>query len=264
MNELNLILRKRLIGKSKVEYMDHYINQFDGCKHGCYYCWGRILKRMDYETWVKPKVVSNAIELLDKELPRMKNKIHRLIVGNATDSYQPIERKIRLTRAILKKLIAYDVRFTTLTKNSLVLRDLDLFKNYEKCCVGFSITTDNDEIRKKYEPHSSSIIERIEAIKNLKMNGIKIWGSIEPILPYSETTKIIRILEPYVDWWVFGKLNYVKINDPNYMKRCLNLIKLADKLNLNYLVKKELRNYIKPNQLKRIESKTLFDFCHTE
>lgn len=239
------IERKTIIGKSGVEYMGHYINHYDGCAHGCTYCWSRLVKRRTYEEWIDPKVVVNTIELLEQELPKKKNKIHRLWISNSTDSYQSIEEKIGLTRKILEKLIEHEVRFAVLTKSSLVLRDLDLFSTYEKCCVGLTITCFKDSLREKYEPYASSVEERIEAVKILKDRGVKTFVNIEPILPYSDPIKIVESLRDYdIDWWVFGKLNYAKNFDVNYKQKCRALITFADELNLNYLVKDELRKYL--------------------
>lgn len=231
------------IRKSNVEYMDYYLNYVRGCSHGCSYCWSRRLQGIPYEEWIKPEL--RPIDGLDEQLEIWKPKISRLFLCNSSDAYQPIARKT--TREIMSKLIRNNIRFTILTKSHEALNDIDLLKNYPRCCIGFSITTDDDEQRVRWEPYSSSIQERIKAIRQFKDAGVKTWISMEPILPDSSPERILLELKDDVDWWVFGRLNYHQVNNTWYREKARALIDIAKRYNLNFYIKKELRELINSN-----------------
>jgi len=233
------------IRKSNVEYMDHYLNYIRGCSHGCSYCWSRRLQGIPYEKWIKPEL--RAIDGLDEQLRIWKPKIHRLFLCNSSDAYQPIARKT--TREIIQKLIRHDIQFTILTKSHAALNDVDLLKEYPRCCIGFSITTDNDEQRREWEPYSSSIQERLKAVRQFKDAGVKTWISMEPILPDSSPERILLELKDDVDWWIFGRLNYHPVNNTWYREKGKTLIDLAKRHSLKIYVKKELRELISSDPL---------------
>lgn len=137
-----------------------------------------------------------------------------------------------------------------MTKSDAVLHDLDLLNAYPDCCIGFSITTDNDDQRRKWEPYSNSIPERMEAVKKLKEAGVKTWVSIEPILPESSPEKILIELKDDVDWWVLGQLNYYPIDRVWYREKGKLIVDLAKKEQLNIYVKKDFRKTIFQTSLK--------------
>lgn len=221
-----------------VEYMDYYLNYYViGCAHGCHYCWSRRLQEIPYEEWVRPKL--KAIDGLDEQLKSWKSKVHRIYLCNNTDAYQPIARAT--TREVVKKLIHHDIVFSILTKSHAVLGDLDLFKAYPKCSIGLSITTDDDGQRREWEPHSSSISDRIDTVRKLKEAGVKTWVSLNPILPGSSPEKILLELKDHVDWWVFGQMNYYDIDHAWYREKGRLLMDLAEKEHLDFYVLEDLR-----------------------
>ncbi len=204
-----------LIGKSKVEYMDYYLNYVRGCSHGCLYCWSRLRQNIPYEEWIKPKLRS--IDGLDEQLEKFKSKIHRLFVCNSADAYQPAARAT--TREVVKKLIQHKIRFTILTKSDAALNDLDLLEAYPKCCVGFSVTTDDEGQRRKWEPCSSSIQERINAIRRLKEVGVRTWVSMEPILPESSPEKVEIDFKNGSHFLQVHFFKHVRMKVPNYSRK---------------------------------------------
>ena len=236
------VLRKNLLYKTKVEYGDYALNHYEGCQHGCKYCYARLIKKKPYQVWVKARPVANAISLLRKELPVLRNEIKEVYLCFSCDPYMPLEKKTQLTQRIIKILMENDVAFSILTKSHLVLRDLSLLRDYEKCRVGLTVTTLNDNIRVYWEPYSSSIEDRIEALKILHECGVKTWVSVEPIL---DTTYVdlIHKLHEYVDQFVFGKLNYMKSN-LNWQKVAEKIVETCKELGLNFILKKELARYL--------------------
>lgn len=148
-------------------------------------------------------------------------------------------------RYILPILIEYKLPFSILTKSDLVMRDLDLLKGYDNCKVGFTIITLNDSVRRLLEPMAPSIDRRIKALKKLHDEGIKTWVSVEPILPdfqWSNPIEIILKLKDFVDWWVFGRLNYVSGIKPKLYKIASDEISnICNQLGVQYLIKKEMK-----------------------
>ncbi|TKJ27699.1 MAG: hypothetical protein CEE40_12995, partial [Chloroflexi bacterium B3_Chlor] len=104
--------------------------------------------------------------------------------GTVTDAYQPLEKGYGLTRACLEVLVYYDFPVSILTKSALVLRDLDLIKRLKQVEVAFTIITLDDEIRRRFEPRSSPISERLEALGALAEAGIFTWAFCGPLLTF--------------------------------------------------------------------------------
>jgi DNA repair photolyase len=123
----------------------------------------------------------NAAEILPKELVRVRQRGTALL-GSVTDAYQPVERKYKITRAVLTALLEVQFPVSILTKSDLVLRDLDLLKQFEDCTVGLTITTLDEEVRRRFEPRSTSVAKRLSALRVLHENGIAIYAFIGPIL----------------------------------------------------------------------------------
>jgi len=148
-------------------------------------------------TFVDVKI--NASEVLRKELSK-NPKIGVALLGSVTDAYQPLERKYKITRSIIEVLSEYRFPFSILTKSDLVLRDLDILKKLDNLDVGLTITTMNDNVRRHFEPHSSSVESRVRALKELHENGISTYVFIGPILPrLTEIRPIVSTVKNFVN-----------------------------------------------------------------
>ena len=155
--------------------MEYSLNPYQGCEHGCSYCYARPTHEywgfsagIDFER--KIMVKKNAPELLENFF-RKRNYIPKTIMlsGN-TDCYQPIERELKITRKILEVCLAYRHPVSILSKNALVLRDLDLFIKMNELnliSVALSIPTMNEDLRRKMEPRTSSAIKKLEALSKI-------------------------------------------------------------------------------------------------
>jgi DNA repair photolyase len=173
---------KSILNKSGI--LDYCINPYTGCQHACNYCYARFMKKYtkhkeEWGDFVDIKI--NAPEILKNELTTKQPK--SIFISSVTDPYQPLEKKYKLTRRILEILSEHDIPVTIQTKSSLVLRDLDLIKKFSDIEIGFTITSLDDEVRKHFEPNSSSVGERLAALKILKENNIKTYVFFGPILP---------------------------------------------------------------------------------
>lgn len=199
------IQAKNILSKSKV--YDWTINPYVGCQHGCIYCYAKFMKRFSghKENWGEfVDVKMNAPELLSQEIK--KKKKGRVWISGVCDPYQPVEKKYELTKKCLEILQRNNWPVTIQTKSPLVLRDLELLKKFQEIEVGFTITTDDEEIRKIFEPRTAPINKRIETLDKLHQEGIKTYAMIAPLLPKAEN--LVPKLKGKVDYVIIDKMNY--------------------------------------------------------
>jgi len=199
------IQAKNILSKSKV--YDWTINPYVGCQHGCIYCYAKFMKRFSghKENWGEfVDVKMNAPELLSQEIK--KKKKGRVWVSGVCDPYQPLEKKYELTKKCLEILQRNNWPVTIQTKSPLVLRDLELLKKFQEIEVGFTITTDDEEIRKIFELRTAPINERIKTLDKLHQEGIKTYAMIAPLLPKAEG--LVPKLKGKVDYVIIDKMNY--------------------------------------------------------
>ncbi|ACQ93019.1 Radical SAM domain protein [Tolumonas auensis DSM 9187] len=202
---INEIQSKSILSASKV--YDYVVNPYVGCQHGCSYCYARYMKRFTghKEPWGEfVDVKINAAELLQKEINKKKKA--KVWISGVCDPYQPLEAKYELTRKCLQILAQNDWPVVIQTRSPLVLRDIDIIKEAKHFEVGFSITTADDEIRKLFEPHAPSIMERLNSLAELHQSGIRTYAMIAPILPGAED--LVEMLEGIVDYIYVDRMNY--------------------------------------------------------
>lgn len=206
--KIKLVNVKSVITKSKLPGTNFVINPYIGCQHACIYCYADFIKRFtghaneDWGRFVDVKINSSEATKITKI------DGNAILIGSVTDPYQQVEAKYKVTRSILKKLLSSEVRLEILTKSKLVCRDIDLFSQYRSIKIGISLNTLEKNIAKKIEPYASSPKARIEAIKQLKKNGIITYLFISPIFPEITNYKeIIYETKDYVDEFLFENLN---------------------------------------------------------
>ena len=181
-------------------FMDSYdytLNPYSGCFFGCTYCYAaffaRSKEKMDnWGHWVEVK--ENAIELLRKK--RSKTLEGKTIyMSSVTDPYQPIEKKLELTRGILEILLIHQPRLVIQTRSPLIVRDIDLLKKFENLQVNMTVTTDSEEIRKVFEPQCPKNSVRLSAIRKVVQAGIQSVITMTPLLPINNLDNFIRQLK---------------------------------------------------------------------
>lgn len=211
------IHRNTLIYKTGVEYGDYTLNHVFGCSHGCKYpCYAyQMMKRFgkvkSYDEWLEPSIVENAIEILERELPKYKNKIRMLHLCFSTDPFMLGKREISdMSLEILKKANQLGVPCSVLTKGELPKSLCELSKDNE---YGITLITLDEDFRKQMEPGASSIENRVNSLKYLHEQGCKTWVSIEPYpTPNFIVQDLKLILEKiaFVDKVIFGRMHYNK------------------------------------------------------
>ena len=170
---------------------DRSINPYRGCEHGCIYCFARpshayygLSSGLDFETQLFAK--PNAVQLLEKELRSKKYCPRTIAIGTNTDPYQPIERRHRLMRGVLKVLAKFNHPVTILTKSALIERDIDILAPMAQAGVTramLSITTLNPALARKMEPRASSPRRRFEAVRKLAAAGVPVGVMTAPMIP---------------------------------------------------------------------------------
>ena len=175
------------------------LNPYAGCAFKCSYCYvpkfpGKHNFK-EWGNWIEVKV--NAAELIRKERALVFGS--KIFFSSATDPYQYIELKYRLSRACLKELLKYQpAKITMHTRSHLILEDLDLLQAFgERLSVGVSITTDSDAISRQFEPMAPSISRRLQLIEALHKANIKVHASIAPILPHNPE-RLVAAISPFV------------------------------------------------------------------
>jgi DNA repair photolyase len=148
----------------------------------------------------------NAPEVLSKQLQRARRGT--VWISSVCDPYQPLEAKYGLTRRCLKELLEKQFPVNIQTKSKLVLRDLDLLKNFKEIEVGFTITTNDEKIAKLFEPGASSIAERVKALEKLRASGIRTFAFIGPLLP-GDPEKLVADLAGLVNRVFIDRMNYL-------------------------------------------------------
>jgi len=214
---MDKIVRKSLLYKSQVEYGDFCINHVEGCAHGCKFpCYAMLLKRRcgiirDYQEWIKPKIVSNALDLLQAELPRYGNRINRVHLCFSTDPFMFGYPEVSdLSTRIIEELNNSDIRSIVLTKGVLPAT-LATIGRQKKNEFGITLVSLDENFRAAYEPYSAPYSERISSLRQLHQRGLKTWVSIEPFpTPNIGEQDLSAILQKisFVDKIVFGRMNY--------------------------------------------------------
>jgi DNA repair photolyase len=169
----------------------HSINPYRGCEHGCVYCYARPTHEylgfnagIDFET--KIVVKRDAARLARAEMMRRSWKPVPVSISGVTDPYQPIERKLGITRAVLETMHEFRNPVCIVTKNALVLRDLDILSEmatYGGAAVFLSITTLDRDLARRMEPRTSSPAMRLHALRTLSDAGVPVGVSMSPLIP---------------------------------------------------------------------------------
>jgi DNA repair photolyase len=182
---------------------DSSINPYRGCEHGCVYCYARPMHEylglsagLDFET--KIMVKEDAPELLRAHLARAKWEPRFIALSGATDPYQPIERKLQLTRRVLQVLAEFRNPVGVITKNALVARDADVLAElarFNAVSVTVSVTSLDTELLRVMEPRTSHPRKRLEAVRVLADAGVPVGINIMPVIPALNDHEIPAILE---------------------------------------------------------------------
>ncbi len=196
---------------NKVERSDiglaYSMNPYQGCEHGCIYCYAR----NSHEYWgynagidFEKKIIvkRNAASVLARTFEKPNWEVLPIMFSGNTDCYQPIERKLQITRSMLQVIATYKHPVGMITKNHLITRDIDILKDLaaqQLVHVSISITSARDEIRQKLEPRASAISQRLKTVEALAKENIPVNVMIAPIIPGINHHEIPQIMKQIAD-----------------------------------------------------------------
>ncbi|WP_299115423.1 PA0069 family radical SAM protein [uncultured Winogradskyella sp.] len=183
--------------------MAYSMNMYQGCEHGCIYCYARNSHEywgysagLDFERRILVK--KDAPKLLETLLKKKSWKAHTIVMSGNTDCYQPAEKQFQLTRQCLEVFLKYKHPVGIITKNSLILRDLEVLKALAKdnlIGVNISITSLSEDTRRILEPRTATIKKRLETVKTLSENGIPVNVMLAPIIPSINSHEILPMAQ---------------------------------------------------------------------
>ncbi len=187
--------------------MQYSMNPYQGCEHGCIYCYARNTHEfwgysagLDFER--KILIKKDAPLLLEAKLKSKRWRAKTIVLSGNTDCYQPAEKKFGITRACLEVFLKYRHPVGIITKNALILRDLDILKALAKdglIGVNVSVTSLSEETRRILEPRTVSIKKRLKTIRILSENDIPVNAMLAPIIPGINSHEIINLAKAVSD-----------------------------------------------------------------
>lgn len=183
------------------------VNPYQGCEHGCIYCYARNAHEywgysagLDFER--KIIVKRNVADILEQQFNKKGYKPAVIMLSGNTDCYQPIERKLKLTRGILEVMLRYRHPVSIISKNNLILRDLDIISELAKLKlvhVAVTINSLNEELRQKMEPRTVTAKGRLQVIKKLSHAGIPVMLMCAPIVPGLNSDEMPALIKAAAD-----------------------------------------------------------------
>lgn len=245
------IERKSMLYKTGVEYGDYTMNHVLGCSHGCKYpCYAFALKKRfgqvpTYEQWLQPYLVSNTLDLLDLEIPRLRDKIESVELCFTTDPFMyEYDEIAEMSKAAIRRLNADGIRCSILTKGLLPVDLADCSPDNE---YGITLITLDETYRETMEPYAAPCTARLAALRALHDRGCNTWVSIEPYpTPNVIEQELHEILESvsFADKIIFGRLHYSKAvsaypdHKQFYNERAKEVIKFCEERGISYHIKK--------------------------
>ena len=181
--------------------MLYSMNPYQGCEHGCIYCYARNTHEfwgysagLDFERRILVK--KSAPELLEAKIKHRKWVAQTIVLSGNTDCYQPAEQKFEITRKCLEVFLKYRHPVGIITKNAVILRDLDILKElnvHQLVGVNISVTSLSEETRRTLEPRTASIQKRLKTIKVLSENNIPVNAMLAPMIPGINSHELLKL-----------------------------------------------------------------------
>ncbi|GAA3971637.1 PA0069 family radical SAM protein [Mucilaginibacter dorajii] len=249
---------KKIVSESHSPDLSHMysINPYQGCEHGCIYCYARnsheyygFSAGLDFER--KIIIKPNAPELLEQYFNKKNYKPVCIMLSGNTDCYQPVERRLQITRRLLEVFLQYKNPVSIITKNNVILRDMDILTELAAMNlvhVNVSITSLNEQLRQKLEPRTVTATGRLSVVQKLSEKGIPVRVMAAPIIPGLNSNEVPNIIKAAADRGALAAgFTMVRLNGsiaeifsdwiykafPDRAEKVLNLIKSCHDGNLN-------------------------------
>lgn len=226
------------------EYSRLACNPYKGCGNGCLYCWVPKHLRMSRPDFDNPQSRPDFISELAKDAKKYQYMgiTEQVLLSFTTDPYNPLDKKLKLTRQTIKILQAHGMSVCILTKGgSRALRDIDLFRP-DRDSFATTLTTLDEKQSLKWEPHAALPQDRIGTLKAFYEAGIFPWVSLEPVFDTEQALQIIRETHSFINHFKVGKMNYMELGI-DWRKFYFDVTGLLDELRCDYYIKDDLRAY---------------------
>lgn len=201
------------------------VNPYRGCEHGCIYCYARpshsflgLSPGLDFETRLFYK--ENAAELLEQELSQPGYQCGVISLGSNTDAYQPIERRLGITRALLEVMLRFRQPLWLITKSTLIERDAELLAEMAQAnlvSVAISVTSMSDALKRTLEPRAAGPAARLRSIERLAKVGIPVSVMFSPVIPFVNDADMESVLKAAAEVGAVGA-RYVFLRLPHELK----------------------------------------------
>lgn len=234
-------------GAGFMESYDYTLNPYEGCFFGCTYCYAAFFarskeKQNDWGKWVTVK--ENALALLRR---KRTSTLHdkTIYMSSVTDPYQPVERKLELTRDLLRLLAErFQPRLVIQTRSPLVTRDLDLLQKLKYVQVNMTVTTDSEEVRQAFEPTCPNNRARLRAIQQVDSAGINTCITLTPLLPVEDPEQLANnLVDTGVDDFIIQPFHATKGRFVAGTRQ--QAMKMIEKYNWNQKRYEEVRRILK-------------------
>ena len=263
-------------GKAR-EYSPLALNIYNGCDHGCKYCYVPNIVRKTGKSFMDVSQRSQLLIKIENDCRKLSKNKQQVLLSFTGDPYCHYNDESKQTRAALEILLKYKLPVAILTKGgSRCLQDLDIFKKFRnQIKIGATLTITDEQKVKEMEPGAATITERLETLGILYEAGIKTWVSIEPVIYPDQSLKLMELTMPFVNQFKVGKLNHYeeqerKIDWHLFVKTAVELLRSANK---QFYIKQDLAafkndfelttdetnmDYLTLNYQPRIEDNQLF------
>lgn len=243
------------VSKSKIPGNDYVINPYVGCPHKCVYCYAEYMRKFSGH----PEAWGDFLDVKVCPVPLKPGMLFRtnVLLSSVTDPYNPYEQKYEVTRKVIKQLAYCQAHVRVLSKSALIVRDLEIFKQFKHFEAALSFSSADEAFRLRAEPGASSVEDKVSALKTLHENGIKTAVMLAPIFPeITDWKKVIELTRPYTDRYGFDSLNM----RPAYQKRVLDFV--ADHYPQHLPLYEEIYVEEKPGYWQQL-GEEIADYCRT-
>lgn len=231
------------------EYSKLALNLYNGCEHGCLYCFAQKQSRKTRESFMKVYPRKGILEALEKCAKNMAGDSRRILMCFTSDPYTPVEDKLEVTKKALEILGENNMRAQILTKNGpLAIRDIDLWLKHDTAFASTILLNKEKDIR-ELEPWAADYEDRKEAVRIAHGAGVKTWVSIEPVIYPNQVFEILEDMKGIVDHWKIGKINHDKAKEGavNWGEFLGKVLRFVTANNLSYYIKNDLWEFASGN-----------------
>jgi DNA repair photolyase len=228
------------------EYSSLAVNLYNGCNHGCKYCYSPDCMRRDrQEFYTKQTARACVLEKLQADCRQLAGTKERILLCFTCDPYQELDDKLRFTRNALGLFKLYDIPFQVLTKGGYrAKRDFDLYKPGDAFATTLTFMTSYKS--SEYEPQAAPPYDRIDTIKTAKNYGIETWVSFEPVLNDEEVFRLLDATYEYVDLYKVGKISRFKPDkEIDWDRFAYEIVNRLEKYGKKYYIKDDLKKHLK-------------------